>query len=182
MKNSLLISGSGGQGVVSAGVMLAESAAESGKYATCLPEYGPEQRGGSAKCTVIISDREIISPLPKKFMNFIALNEQGFKKFSPQIRENGLMVLNSNRVNSEAKREDVKVIFVPADDIASEIGNVKISNIIMIGALIGAAGIISEEAFLESIAKKFSGKNPQIVEMNAAALKKGVAIGKSQID
>lgn len=180
MRSSLLISGSGGQGIVSAGILLAQAAVDSGKYATFLPEYGPEQRGGSAKCTVIISDEDIVSPLPKKCTNFIAMNEQSYKKFNAQIKEGGVMILNSNRVISEVARGDVTVISIPVDDIALEIGNTKAANIVMIGALIGASGIITEELFMESIAKKFAEKKPEILEMNAAALKKGIELGKAQ--
>ena len=177
MKNSLLISGSGGQGIVSAGILLAQSAAEAGKHATFLPEYGPEQRGGSAKCTVIISDGEIISPLPKKCLNFIAMNEQSYKKFGSQVKEGGLMLLNSNRVTSAVSRGDVRVISIPVDDIALEIGNPRAANIVMLGALIGATGIIPEEIFLKSLDEKFESKGEEVRQMNAAALRKGIELG-----
>ena len=171
MKKSLIFSGAGGQGVVSAGVMTAKAAVDAGKYATFLPEYGPEQRGGSAKCTVIISDDAIISPLTK----------QSFSKFTPQLKSGGILLLNSNRVTSPLKREDITAISVPVDDIAVEIGNPKVSNIVIIGALIGATGIVSEEEFLDSLKKKFASKAPVIMEMNEKALRKGVELGKAAV-
>lgn len=179
MKKSLIFSGAGGQGVVSAGVMTAKAAVDAGKYATFLPEYGPEQRGGSAKCTVVIDDDAIVSPLAKKCDILVTMNEQSFKKFAPQLKEGGVLLLNSNRVTSAVTREDVRVIAIPVDDIANEVGNPKAGNIVIIGALIGATGIVSEEEFLESLKKKFASKAPQIMEMNAVALKKGVELGKS---
>ncbi|MDR1629326.1 MAG: 2-oxoacid:acceptor oxidoreductase family protein [Oscillospiraceae bacterium] len=181
MKESLLLSGSGGQGIISGGFMLAESAVESDKHATFLPEYGPEQRGGSAQCTVTISDTEILSPLVKKCSSLIAMNEQAYKKFYTNLKAGGLMIINANRVTSEVTRKDVKVLSIPCDDIAVEIGNPKIAIIIMIGALLGASGILSKEAFLSSIEQKFAEKKPEVMEMNAIALQKGIDIGKQSL-
>lgn len=181
MKKSLIFSGAGGQGVVSAGVMTAKAAVDAGKYATFLPEYGPEQRGGSAKCTVVIDDSSIISPLAKNCDILITMNEQSFSKFSPQLKAGGVLLLNSNRVTSEIKREDITAISIPVDDIATEIGSAKVSNIVIIGALIGATEIVSEEEFLESLRKKFASKAPIVMELNEKALKKGIEIGKAAI-
>lgn len=180
MKKSLVISGSGGQGVMSAGVMIAQTAVEANKYATYLPEYGPEQRGGSAKCTVVVDDDEIISPLAKMCDMFIALNEQAYKKFSGQLKAGGVLVVNSNRVISEITREDITVVKVPADDISVEVGNVRAANIVMLGALIGASdSFITEEAMLDSLKKKFAKLKPEIQQQNIDALKKGIELGKA---
>lgn len=179
MKKTLIFSGAGGQGVVSAGVMTAKAAVEAGKYATFLPEYGPEQRGGKAKCTVVIDDEPIVSPLAQKCDVLIAMNELSYKAFSDRLRSGGLLLLDANRVLSRPERDDITVISVPVDDIANEIGNPKAGNVIIIGALIGKLGIVSEEEFLESLKKKFASKPPKIMELNAAALKKGIEIGKN---
>ena len=117
MKQSFVFSGSGGQGIMSAGITLAQTAIDMKKHSTFLPEYGPEQRGGSAKCTVIISDDEIISPLPKKCDILIAMNELAYGKFIDDVKENGTVVVNSSRVKT-LKRDDVKTISVPVDDVA----------------------------------------------------------------
>lgn len=178
MKKSLIFSGSGGQGVVSAGMMTAKAAVEGGKFATFLPEYGPEQRGGSAKCTVVIDDEAVISPLAKKCDVLVCMNEQSFSKFKTQLKEGGVLLLNANRVTSEVKRDDARVISLPVDDIAVEIGNPKAANIVIIGALIGATNIITEEEFLDSLKKKFASKAPSIMEMNTIALKRGIEYGK----
>ncbi len=178
MKKSFVFSGSGGQGIMSAGMMLAHAAIDMEKHATFLPEYGPEQRGGSAKCTVIISDDEIVSPLTKKCDNFVAMNEQAYNKFKDDIKEGGIIVVNSSRVTSEINRDDVKVIAVPVDDIALEVGNIKVANIVIIGALIGATGIVSKDIFVASLEEKFKAKKPEILEMNMKALEKGIAFGE----
>lgn len=183
MKKSLVISGSGGQGVMSAGIMIAQTAVDAGKCATFLPEYGPEQRGGSAKCTVVVNDTEIISPLMAKCDTLIVMNEQAYAKFGKSLKSGGVMIANTSRVTSEITRDDVTVVRVPADDIAVELGNIKCANIILIGALIGAeAGIITEEAMLASLDKKFASKKKEVLELNHAALKKGVEYGKSALN
>ena len=179
MKQSFVFSGSGGQGVMSAGIMLAHAAIDESKHATYLPEYGPEQRGGSAKCTVILSDTEIISPLTKKCDNLICMNEQAYKKFAGDLKAGGLLVLNSSRIKTEETRDDVKVISVPVDDIALGLGNVRVANIVLIGALIGASGIVSKEIFVKSLEEKFKAKKPEVLQMNILALEKGIEFGKN---
>lgn len=175
MKQSFVFSGSGGQGIMSAGITLAHTAIDMGKHSTFLPEYGPEQRGGSAKCTVIISDSEIISPLTKKCDILVAMNEQAYAKFADDIKEGGLLVVNSSRIKEAISRDDVKVVAVPVDDIALELGNVKVANTVLIGALIGATGIVSKDAIIASLEDKFKSKSPKIMELNIAALERGIA-------
>ncbi len=179
MKKSFVFSGSGGQGIMSAGITLAHTAIEMEKHSTFLPEYGPEQRGGSAKCTVIISDTEIVSPLTKKCDTLIAMNEQAYGKFSDSIKEGGLLIINSSRITDDVNRDDVRVVAVPVDDIALELGNVKVANTVLIGALIGATGILSKEAVVSSLEEKFKTKNPAIMALNIAALEKGIEAGLS---
>lgn len=179
MKQSFVFSGSGGQGIMSAGIMLAHAAIDMGKHATFLPEYGPEQRGGSAKCTVIISDDEIISPLTKKCDNLVALNEQAYNKFADSVKNGGNVILNSSLVTSSVERDDAKVMSVPVDDIALEVGSIKVANVVIIGVLIGATDIVSKEIFVQSLEEKFREKKPEILEMNMKALEKGIAFGQS---
>ncbi len=180
MKKSFVFSGSGGQGIMSAGIMLAHTAIDMEKHSTFLPEYGPEQRGGSAKCTVIISDDQIVSPLTKKCDTLVAMNEQAYAKFGNDIKEGGLLVLNSSRVASGADRTDVRVLSVPVDDVALELGNVKMANTVLIGALVGATDIVSKEAIAESLNSKFAKKKPEVLELNMKALEKGIELGKAQ--
>lgn len=179
MKKSLVISGSGGQGVMSAGIMIAQTAVSAGKYATFLPEYGPEQRGGSAKCTVVVNDDEIISPLMAKCDTLITMNEQSFQKFGKSLKSGGVLIANTSRVLSDITRDDITVVKVPADDIAVELGNIKCANIVLIGALIGSdAGIITEEAMINSLEAKFASKKKEVLDLNKTALAKGIELGK----
>ncbi|MBQ7638235.1 MAG: 2-oxoacid:acceptor oxidoreductase family protein [Clostridia bacterium] len=179
MKQSFVFSGSGGQGIMSAGITLAQAAIDMGKHATYLPEYGPEQRGGSAKCTVVISDESIVSPLPKLCDNLIVMNEQAYAKFVWDVKDGGILLMNSCRITDpEDLPEGATVISAPVDDLALEVGNAKAANIILIGILIGATDVVSEEAFRLSLNEKFKDKKPGILEMNLNALEKGIEIGK----
>ena len=177
MKFTLIISGAGGQGVMSVGSSLAGSAVEGGKHATFMPLYGPEQRGGSAKCTVIISDDEVVSPLPKQSDGLIVMNESSFKKFTPELKSGGLLVRNTNRTTSALKRTDIQVLDVPCDDLAAELGSLKIANIILIGAMLGFSGMMDPEIFMKSLEHKFAAKGDKIVELNRKALYKGYELG-----
>lgn len=179
MKQSFVFSGSGGQGIMSAGIMLAHAAIDEAKHATYLPEYGPEQRGGSAKCTVIISDGDIISPLTKKCDNLICMNELAYRKFAGDLKPGGLLVINSSRIINEEIRDDVRVLSVPVDDIALSLGNVRVANIVLIGALVGATDIVSKDVLVRSLEEKFKGKKPEILEMNMIALEKGIELAKN---
>ena len=177
MKTSFVFSGAGGQGIMSAGITLAQTAIDVGKHATYLPEYGPEQRGGSAKCTVVVSDDPIVSPLPRQCDNLIVMNEQAYEKFYEDLKPGGILLANANRVKEAADRDDVRVILVPVDDIALELGNPKTANIILLGVLTGATGIVTRDVFVQSLNEKF-GKKPEALAMNIKALDKGIEIGK----
>ena len=182
MKQSFVFSGSGGQGIMSAGITLAQTAIDMGKHATYLPEYGPEQRGGSAKCTVVISDDTIVSPLPKMCDHLIVMNEQAYAKFIDDLKPEGLLLANEARIKDEIERDDVFCIKANVDDIALQLGNEKAANVVLIGILIGATDVVSREVFAKSLEEKFKDKKPGILEMNLAALDKGIAIGKAHKD
>ncbi len=179
MKFSLLIAGSGGQGGMSMGMSLAASAVEGGKHATFMPLYGPEQRGGSAKCTVIISDEEIISPLPRQTDGLIAMNESSYKKFINELRPCGVLVRNMSRITSPLKRTDIVCVDLPADDLAHELGSDKVSGIILIGAMIGYSDMMDPQIFMSSLEHKFAAKGAALVKLNQAALYKGIELGKA---
>ncbi|MCM1364916.1 MAG: 2-oxoacid:acceptor oxidoreductase family protein [Faecalibacterium sp.] len=178
MKKSFIFSGSGGQGIMSAGISLAHAAIDMNKHSTYLPEYGPEQRGGSAKCTVIISDDEIISPLPTRCDNLIVMNELAYKKYANAVKQGGILLINSSRIKSPIERNDVTVISAPVDDIAIELGTVKAANTVLLGILVGATGAVSKEILVESLEDKFKAKKPEILALNINALEKGIEIGK----
>ncbi len=178
MKKSFVFSGSGGQGIMSAGIMLAHTAIDMGKHATYLPEYGPEQRGGSAKCTVVISDEKIVSPLPRYCDNLIAMNSQALAKFGEDIKKGGLLLANANRISDTSEFTNATVISAPVDDISLEVGSDKTANIVLLGILIGATEIVSRKTLVLSLEDKFKDKKPEILTMNIKALDKGIELGK----
>lgn len=181
MKQSFVFSGAGGQGIMSAGITLAHTAIDMGKHSTYLPEYGPEQRGGSAKCTVVISDDEIVSPLPAKCDNLIVMNPLALAKYSDSVKKGGIILVNSSRIKEEIERDDVKVISAPVDDIAIELGTVKAANTVLLGVLIGATEVVNKETVVSSLEDKFKAKKPEILELNMRALEKGIEIGKKAL-
>ena len=174
MKNAIIFSGSGGQGIMSMGIMLAQSAVESGKHAVYLPSYGAEQRGGSAKCVVIIDDEEIVSPMTKYAGTFVALSDTGYNKFIDELEPGGLLIYDSALVTSRIERDDITAVGIPAGDIALEVGSPKVANVI-----IGLMGIVSQETFQQSLDLKFAKKSEEVRALNRKALQTGIDYANS---
>lgn len=175
MKNAIIFTGSGGQGVMSMGIMLAQSAVESGRHAVYLPSYGAEQRGGSAKCIVIIDKDEIISPMAGSGGVLVAMNNMGYEKFINELEPGGVLLYDSTLLTLPIERDDITKIGIPADALALEVGSSKVANVIIIGALIALTGIVTQEEFQHSLDKKFASKSDAVRAMNAEALKRGMA-------
>ena len=179
MKNAIIFSGSGGQGIMSMGIMLAQSAVESGKHAVYLPSYGAEQRGGSAKCVVIIDDEEIVSPMTKYAGTFVALSDTGYNKFIDELEPGGLLIYDSALVTSKIERDDITAVGIPAGDIALEVGSPKVANVIINGVIIGLMGIVSQETFQQSFDLKFAKKSEEVRALNRKALQAGIDYANS---
>ena len=167
MKTSVMISGAGGQGVVSIALLLAECAAQAG-FVTCLPEHGPEQRGGYSRCTVVVSDSEIFSPMPKKFNYIVAMDDLSAKKYAAQLEPGGLAILNADLVPPSPGESK---LFVPAETIAAQLGSSRSFNIVLLGALIGASSLLPEALITEALTAKFG---PGV---NLEAFKSGISVG-----
>jgi len=172
MKKSILISGMGGQGVVSIAMLLADCAAKTG-YAACLPEHGPEQRGGYSRCTVTLSDEEILSPMPKKYDYIIAMDDLSAKKFAAQLVPCGLMILNADLT---APSPGANKLFVPAESIAADLGSPRSFNVVLLGALIGASNLLPEALIVEALAEKFGDG------VNLEAFRRGVDVCQRRAD
>ena len=175
MRYAVLITGSGGQGVLSSGMSLASSAANLA-HATYVPWYGAAQRGGVAKCSVVFSDEPILSPLPGKYNAMIAMNESACMKGLSDLKHGGLIIRNSNRC-SEKISIDAILVDVPADDMAKEAGDPRMVNMVLTGALLGVMGIIPLEDVEDAMLAKLAEKNPALAEMNRKALEAGFAWG-----
>ena len=180
MERNLLVAGFGGQGVMMLGTLLATATCEStDKHVTYVPSYGAEMRGGTANCYVVISDDEIGAPVMEAMEDMIVMNDPSLHKFLPKLKEGGTLFINSSIVKSKIDRDDITVVEVPVTEMALEMGNPKVLNIIMLGAYIGYTEVVSEDVILEGIRNKIGKKKPQLLPLNEEAYAKGLAIGKA---
>ena len=173
----ILLAGQGGQGVLSAGRFLAESGLHEGKEVSYLPAYGPEMRGGTANCSVIISDEEIASPLCNEPDVLIALNAPSFHKFAPRVKSGGIIIVNGSISDSFAGRDDVRVYDVPANDLAIEAGDVRSANMIALGVLVEETGLVRKQSIVNCLQEKFAPK-PHVLDCNRSGFETGLAFVK----
>ncbi|HEY76132.1 MAG TPA: 2-oxoacid:ferredoxin oxidoreductase subunit gamma [Thermoflexia bacterium] len=178
MQEEIIISGFGGQGALFAGQLLAYAAMDQGLHVTWIPSYGPEMRGGKARCTVVISDEEIGSPLVRRPSAAIVLNIPSMEAFEPAVKPGGILVVNSSLVPQKSERDDIHVIYVPASDIASDLGNVRLANVVCLGALIQALGVIPLEAIERALDDHLPERHRKLLGLNKEALRKGAEYGE----
>jgi 2-oxoglutarate ferredoxin oxidoreductase subunit gamma len=174
MYQGVIMSGFGGQGIISAGILLAYAGMTDGKYVTFFPAYGAEMRGGTANCSVVISSDEVASPVVAYPDTLIIMNEPSLNKFEPSARKGGLLLINSSLVTGKPKRDDIKVNYILANEIAEKLGTTKIANMVMIGAYSRLTGAISFEGLRESLKKVFPRARQEIIDLDTEALKKGM--------
>ena len=166
----LLIAGVGGQGVMVMGQMIAKAAIIEGKEVTYLPSYGPEMRGGTANCSVIVSDEEIGSPVIYEPTDVVVMNEASMRKFEPRLKKGGRLFVNTSIIKEDATRDDIEELKIDSEAIAKEVGNLKVANMVMLGAIVRETGIVSMECVHKVIEKQFGKKRPEMIPMNLQAL------------
>ena len=171
----IIFAGFGGQGILSMGKFLAYAGMEENLNVSWLPSYGPEMRGGTANCSVILKDDQVASPIVTEADTLVVMNRPSLDKFENNIKKNGLLIMDSDLVTRDTLRDDLKVIKIPAQTLALEIGSAKIANMILLGALIESTKIVSMEGILEVL--KAHGKE-KFYEINEKALLKGAEYGK----
>jgi 2-oxoglutarate ferredoxin oxidoreductase subunit gamma len=176
MQNDVIMAGFGGQGILLIGKMLAYAGMRAGKEVSWLPSYGPEMRGGTCNCTVVISDDPVGSPVIRSPRAVVAMNLPSLEKFEPDIREGGLLLINSSLISRAAERKDLIVIEVPANEIASELGNPRGANMVALGAYLGATEAVSLEEVIEVARETFAAK-PAVIDVNIEALRRGFELG-----
>lgn len=181
MKEEILIAGFGGQGVLLMGQILAEAAMKAGCHATWFPSYGPEMRGGTANCTTIFSDEEIGSPIAAEYDGVIAMNQPSVERFGPKVRAGGHLVVNESMVPIRYQREGIHVVYVPAADLARELGSERVVNIVMLGGLLGLRQALPDEAIEAAIAAVIGKKRPELIEINCAAVRLGRKAAEEQL-
>jgi len=173
MEYEVLIGGSGGQGVMLLGSTLATAAIKDNKNSSCLPSYGPEMRGGTANCTVVISPEAIVSPIPYQIRSAIILNEPSYQKFRNFVVKDGLLITNSSLISNNEKRENVEELGVPCNEIAQNLGDVRVANMVALGAYIKKTGLLSEKSIYSVLEEKFGGKE-KVILLNKQAVLAGM--------
>ena len=162
MQHEIMFAGFGGQGILSSGKILAHAAMEEGRQVVWIPSYGPEMRGGTAYCMVLISNKPINSPVVRNPMHLVAMNRPSLKKFAPLIRPKGVILINSSMVRSDSGRGDVDEVRVPVNDIAKNLGDAKSANIVALSAFVARSGVVAFDTLLKSIAHEFMNKKEAI--------------------
>jgi len=174
MDSTFIFAGFGGQGVILAGKLLAQAGMYHGLHVTWLPSYGPEMRGGTANCTVVLSDDPIGSPVVDNPTALLAMNLPSLDRFEKAVLKDGAVVINSSLISRQVERDDVRGLAVPMNDIAVSLGNPRAANMVALGAMVKATGIVPLDAVKKSMAevlgKKGGGK---IVKVNEKALDAG---------
>ncbi|MCX5783249.1 MAG: 2-oxoacid:acceptor oxidoreductase family protein [Elusimicrobia bacterium] len=173
MYQGIRISGFGGQGIISGGVLLAYSGMLGGKNVTFFPSYGAEMRGGTANCSVVISDEKVASPVVSNPDTVVVMNEPSLAKFEPLVKPGGLLIINSSLVNSKPKRKDIKIVNVPCNKIAEELGAAKVANIVALGAFAAITKALSIDDIAKALPKVYKRAKPEMIEINIKALKRG---------
>ena len=176
MQQEVIISGFGGQGTLFAGQLLAYAAMDSGHHVTWIPSYGPEMRGGKARCTVIVADEPIGSPLVRRPSAAIVLNIPSMEAFEPAIKPGGTLVINSSLIPQKSARDDINVIYISASDLAEEMGNKRVANVICLGALVQDTGVVALEAVEQALADHLPERHRKLLGLNKNALEKGAAL------
>jgi len=168
-----VFSGFGGQGIVMMGYLLATAGMVEDKNVTCLPSYGAEVRGGTANCTVVVSTEEIASPVASEPEYAVFMNNPSLIRFQNQVQSGGTIFLNSSMIEERPIRGDLEIYEVPASDLAKQLGQDKVTNMVMLGALIKKSGMVSIETLVRVLRDTFSSRNPGIVKLNKSALMLG---------
>lgn len=176
MTHELLFAGFGGQGVLSMGMTLAYAGMLEGKEVSWMPSYGPEMRGGTANCIVIISDKPISSPIITKFDAVIVLNQPSLDKFEKAVKPNGTLLYDSNAIIIPPSRTDITVVPVPAEDEALKLKNLKVKNMIMLGAFLSICQVINRSSVVKALTKVLPERYHHLIELNRQALERGDAL------
>ena len=173
MKADLVIAGFGGQGVLFAGQLLAHCALDAGLHTTWYPSYGPEMRGGTANCTVVISDEPIGSPVVARPQAAIVLNLPSLERYEPLVRPGGLLVVNASLIDRPVLRADVDVVEVAADAAAAELGEARLTNMVLLGALLARLPLFTLEQVMTTLEKVLPERHRRLLSANRAALERG---------
>jgi len=176
----VIIAGFGGQGIMLAGKLLAQTAMKAGKEVTYMPSYGAEVRGGTANCMVVIAEKKIACPLVCDPDSLIVLNKASLNKFGPRLKNGGLLIMNSSLIDAEPQLDDsVEMIAVPADEIAVELGSQKATNMVALGAYLQKRGYLTPDAAAQALPDVLPRRYHKTLPLNIEALHKGGEFAKA---
>ena len=173
METNIIISGFGGQGTLFAGQVLAYAALDAGKHVTWIPSYGPEMRGGTARCTVTISDEPIGSPMTRHPAVVLAMNLPSLNMYEPLIESDGLMLINASLIPRKMTRKDVRDYYIPAASMAEKLGNPRLANMIMVGALLEAKEILPLDVVKKALEEHLPKRHHKTLPGNFKAMDEG---------
>lgn len=173
MNEKLIVAGFGGQGVMTLGQMLCYAANNNDLNTLWYPSYGPETRGGTANCSVLVSDKPITSPVISSPDSVIVLNLPSLAKFMPKLKKGGRLFYNSSLIETKEFRDDVEVYAVPVNDIASKLGNLKVANIVMLGAYLAVTKLFTKDEIEKVLNKAFGERKKHLIPINLEALEEG---------
>ena len=176
MKKEIIISGFGGQGVLSMGKILAYSGLMEGKEVTWMPAYDPEQRGGTANVTVIVSDERISSPVLSRYDVAIVLNQPSLDKFLPRVKPGGILIYDGYGIINPPTRDDITVYAINAMDKAAEMKNAKVFNMIVLGALLRVCPVVSTEGLQKALYKSLPERHHSLIPLNMQAVAEGMTL------
>ena len=181
MQTSIIIAGFGGQGVLFAGQLLAYAGMDTGHHVTWIPSYGPEMRGGTANCTVVIGDEPVGAPIVSRPDVAIVLNPPSFDKYEPLVKPGGVLIVNSAIVDKQSTRTDIDVVYVPANSIAEEAGSTKMLNMAAVGALLAARPILSLEDLAQALRDHLPESKHHLLEANMGVLRAGYDVASEAV-
>ncbi len=181
MQTEIVFSGFGGQGVLFAGQILTFAGMDAGREVTWMPSYGPEMRGGTANCTVIIADEEIGSPMVRHPQAAVVMNLPSLDKYEPTLAEGGVLVINASLVNRGATRTDIISVSVPANEIAEKLGNKRLTNMVLLGALLEKLPVLPISALNDALKNHLPERHRKFLPANLEALKQGAAVARGEL-
>lgn len=173
MQNEVMFAGFGGQGILLSAKILAHAGMEQGFEVGWIPSYGPEMRGGTAYCTVVIADKPIGSPIIRNPKHLVAMNRPSLEKFAPVVKPGGVILINSSLISIGSNRSDVDELAIPVNDIATAAGSLKSANIVALAAFVARSGIVDNEILRECIREEFASK-AKLIPLNMKAFDEGV--------
>jgi 2-oxoglutarate ferredoxin oxidoreductase subunit gamma len=180
MEERIVMAGFGGQGVMAIGQLVTYAGMIEDKNVSWLPSYGPEMRGGTANCSVIVSDEPVGSPVVTDATTAIVMNKPSMDKFEDEVVKGGRLFINSSLIDKKAKRDDIDVYYVPANEIADELGNSRVANMVMLGAYLEATNMVKVDSIIEGFTKVFGEKKAHLIPINKEAIEKGAEVVRNQ--